>query len=87
MGHTLEGKVVAVTGAGRGIGRGIALLCAREGAAVIVNDFGSSAGGEGSDEGPAFESSAKSKRPAEQRLQISRALPTRRARNPSLMML
>jgi NAD(P)-dependent dehydrogenase (short-subunit alcohol dehydrogenase family) len=55
MGHTLEGKVVAVTGAGRGIGRGIALLCAREGASVIVNDFGSSAGGEGSDEGPAVE--------------------------------
>lgn len=36
----LKGKVVAVTGAGRGIGREIALLCAREGAAVLVNDIG-----------------------------------------------
>ncbi|MEM5386652.1 SDR family NAD(P)-dependent oxidoreductase [Paraburkholderia phymatum] len=36
----LTGKVVAVTGAGRGIGREIALLCAREGAAVVVNDYG-----------------------------------------------
>lgn len=51
----LEGKVVAVTGAGRGIGREIALLCAREGAAVVVNDFGGSADGEGGDSGPAHE--------------------------------
>ena len=34
----LEGKVVAVTGAGRGVGREIALLCAKHGAAVVVND-------------------------------------------------
>ena len=51
----LEGKVVAVTGAGRGIGRGIALLCAQEGAKVIVNDFGGSAEGEGADASPAAE--------------------------------
>lgn len=51
----LEGKVVAVTGAGRGIGRDIALLCAKEGAAVVVNDLGASAEGEGSDVGPAQE--------------------------------
>ncbi|MFT4438160.1 SDR family NAD(P)-dependent oxidoreductase [Caballeronia sp. 15715] len=36
----LEDQVVAVTGAGRGIGREIALLCAKEGAAVVVNDYG-----------------------------------------------
>jgi NAD(P)-dependent dehydrogenase (short-subunit alcohol dehydrogenase family) len=51
----LEGKVVAVTGAGRGIGREIALLCAREGAAVVVNDLGAAADGAGQDAGPAEE--------------------------------
>lgn len=51
----LAGKVVAVTGAGRGIGREIALLCAREGAAVVVNDLGGSAEGEGGDLAPATE--------------------------------
>src|SRR3569623_2418444 len=49
----LEGRVVAVTGAGRGIGREIALLCAREGAAVVVNAPGVSSEGEGGDAGPA----------------------------------
>ena len=43
----LDGKVVVVTGAGRGIGREIALLCAAEGAKVVVNDLGGSADGEG----------------------------------------
>lgn len=51
----LDGKVVAVTGAGRGIGREIALLCARQGAAVVVNDLGASTSGEGVDSGPAEE--------------------------------
>ncbi len=51
----LEGKVIAVTGAGRGIGRAIALLCASKGAAVVVNDLGASAEGEGVDSGPAEE--------------------------------
>lgn len=49
----LDGKVVVVTGAGRGIGREIALLCAREGAAVVVNDPGVGGGGEGGEGGPA----------------------------------
>ncbi len=49
----LEGRVVAVTGAGRGVGREIALLCAREGAAVVVNDPGVGGGGEGGEAGPA----------------------------------
>ena len=51
----LEGKVVAVTGAGRGIGREIALLAAREGAKVVVNDLGADADGSGGDAGPAQE--------------------------------
>ena len=36
----LDGKVIAVTGAGRGIGRGVALDAARNGARVVVNDYG-----------------------------------------------
>jgi NAD(P)-dependent dehydrogenase (short-subunit alcohol dehydrogenase family) len=51
----LEGKVVAITGAGRGVGREIALLCAKHGAAVVVNDPGVGGGGEGGDAGPAQE--------------------------------
>jgi NAD(P)-dependent dehydrogenase (short-subunit alcohol dehydrogenase family) len=51
----LDGKVIAVTGAGRGIGREIALLCGRQGAAVVVNDLGASVDGEGADASPAEE--------------------------------
>lgn len=49
----LDGKVAAITGSGRGIGRGIALLMAKEGAKIVVNDIGASVAGEGTDKGPA----------------------------------
>ena len=48
----LARKVVVVTGAGRGIGREIALLSAREGAKVVVNDLGGAVDGSGDDRSP-----------------------------------
>ncbi len=42
----LDGKVIAITGAGRGIGRAVAEFCASEGAAIVVNDFGVSIDGQ-----------------------------------------
>ena len=49
----LDGKTAVVTGAGRGIGRGIAIALAKEGAKVVVNDLGAALGGEGTDKSPA----------------------------------
>jgi NAD(P)-dependent dehydrogenase (short-subunit alcohol dehydrogenase family) len=51
----LDGKVAIVTGAGRGVGRGEAIMLADHGAKVVVNDLGASVVGEGADLTPAQE--------------------------------
>ena len=62
MAGRLEGKVAIVTGAGRGIGRGEALLLAQEGVRVVINDLGGSPAGEGKDTSPADEVVAEIKK-------------------------
>ena len=58
MANSLDGKVMIVTGAGRGVGAAIAKLAALEGAAVVVNDLGGVEKGEGGSGGPAEEVAA-----------------------------
>jgi NAD(P)-dependent dehydrogenase (short-subunit alcohol dehydrogenase family) len=58
----LEGKTAVVTGAGRGIGREIALLMAHHGACVVVNDYGGSEAGQGTSSSPADEVVAEIRR-------------------------
>lgn len=54
-----EGRVVVITGAGRGLGRAYALEYARHGAKVVVNDLGGSSDGTGSSSSPAEETAAE----------------------------
>lgn len=53
MEDSLKDKVVIVTGAGGGVGEGIAMLASSMGAKIVVNDLGGGPGGEGADDGPA----------------------------------
>jgi NAD(P)-dependent dehydrogenase (short-subunit alcohol dehydrogenase family) len=53
VGEALKDKVVLVTGAGNGIGRDLALLAAKEGAKVVVNDLGGAVDGQGQSHDPA----------------------------------
>jgi NAD(P)-dependent dehydrogenase (short-subunit alcohol dehydrogenase family) len=55
----LDGRVAIVTGAGRGIGRSVALLLAAEGASLVVNDIGAALDGSGGDAGPAQQVAAE----------------------------
>lgn len=64
----LEGKAAVVTGAGRGIGREVALLLAKQGAKVVVNDPGVGRGGEKTEERPADEVVAEIERAGGQAL-------------------
>ena len=54
----LSGKVAVVTGSGGGIGRAVAVAMARAGAAVVINDIGTSLQGEGRSSSPAAETKA-----------------------------
>ena len=62
MGERLRGKVAVITGAGRGIGREMALAMAAEGAKVVVNDLGGGTDGSSSSEGPSDELVAEIKK-------------------------
>ena len=77
----LDGKVVIVTGAGRGLGRSHALLMAQEGASVVVNDLGGEWDGTGADPGPRARLPTRSRASVVVQWRTSRMWPTGRTPN------
>ncbi len=59
MSGAFEGRVIVITGAGRGVGREHARFLASQGAAVVINDLGSGGDGVGADASPAEELAAE----------------------------
>jgi NAD(P)-dependent dehydrogenase (short-subunit alcohol dehydrogenase family) len=72
----LEGRVAVVTGAGRGIGRGVALLMAQHGARVVVNDYGVSGDGRDPSSEPANEVVAEIKRAGGEAIAVADSVAT-----------
>lgn len=62
MARLCEGRVAIVTGAGRGLGRQHALLLAKEGAKLVINDIGAAVDGKGRDDSFAAQTAAEIKK-------------------------
>ena len=78
MAGIVKGKTAIVTGAGRGIGRGIAMLLAKEGAYVVVCDIGASLQGEGADAGPAQDTVDAIKKAGGEAIASTLSIPSRK---------